>query len=105
MFEIIYDKQISFPLLLISPCSEYLRILEYSDSYNLKVFRILSLSVANKTHKSLLPILEKKLSRIASYKYIPLLPQLVPHIGNQNVVFEKIINDLLGMCYRECLFK
>ncbi|GLV35047.1 telomere fusion [Carabus blaptoides fortunei] len=77
---------------------EYLRLLEYSDSYNLKVFRILSLSVANKTHSSLLVILEKKLTKIASYKYIPLLPQLVPHIGNQYDVFDKIINDLLERC-------
>lgn len=84
----------------------YFRILKYSDSYNLQLFRIFSMSLENKTNRNLLIILDEILPQIASYKYIPLLPQLVPHIGNNNSnnnstqidTFETIIQGVLERC-------
>lgn len=75
----------------------YLKLLQETDMYNLKIFRILSLCLSNKQNTAIVEILKDNLSRIPSYKFIPCLPQIVPHISSgQMDLFEEQINMILG---------
>lgn len=80
----------------------YLQLLEQCDTNNLVIFRILSLCLSNKQNEEIVTILQNSLTNIPSYKFIPLLPQIVPHIGSGSLdLFEKQINNILERCMIE----
>lgn len=82
--------------------SNYLQLLLHCDSYNLIIFRILSLCLSNKQNLEIIQILSEVLDKVSSYKFIPILPQLVPHIGYGNLdSFEELINAILEKCVIE----
>ncbi|KAF2888503.1 hypothetical protein ILUMI_17670, partial [Ignelater luminosus] len=77
----------------------YMANLHHSDENNLRIFRILSLWLENRTNTNLKQLLGANLTKIASYKYIPILPQLIPHITNSNEdFFGDQINSIIKRC-------
>lgn len=78
--------------------------LRHSDENNLRMFRILSLWLENRTNTELKQLLELNLTKIASYKYIPILPQLIPHISSSSGDFfgDQISSIISKFCL--CLY-
>lgn len=86
----------------------YLRSLDKStaDEEESTVFRIVSLWLDNKSSlgKSQ-QFLEDKLKSIASFKFLAVVPQLVPHITNSKDKFDLMLTELLGeFVFDFCLF-
>lgn len=58
----------------------YLHNLYKTDMNNMSVFRIASLFLENRNNANLKSVMDELLHLIPSYKYVTVLPQLVPHI-------------------------
>jgi len=75
----------------------YLLSLKHGVQHSLQVFRLTSLWLENTTHKEVCEVLEQHLHHIPSYKFLPVLPQLVPRISNSmSDPFAMKLNALLG---------
>lgn len=80
----------------------YLRNLEASDLNNMSVFRIISLYLENRTSTDLKSLMQQYLHRIPSYKYVTILPQLVPHITpKSDDIFGSLITAVVLRCAKE----
>ncbi|KRT78205.1 hypothetical protein AMK59_7708, partial [Oryctes borbonicus] len=75
----------------------YLISLQDSDIGDISVFRVLSLLLENRSFKGSENLLEECLPRIPSYKFIPILPQLAPHLTNSTKDdFGKLVARIIG---------
>ncbi|XP_008559414.1 serine-protein kinase ATM [Microplitis demolitor] len=80
----------------------YLKTLETGENHNFFIFRLISLWLKNKDNDELNEILDNYLDNIPSFKFIPLIPQLAPHLNNKiKSKFTKKIYDLLKRCAKE----
>jgi hypothetical protein len=78
-------------------CRYYLLSLEHGDQHSLQVFRFTSLWLENTAHEEVSEVLEQHLHHIPSYKFLPVVPQLVPRISNNLLdPFVRRINAVLG---------
>lgn len=74
-----------------------MRNLRYSDQNNKYIFRILALLLENRDNSLLLSLFSNNYTRIPSYKYIDILPQVVPHITtNTKNIFGNLIYGIIG---------
>ncbi|KAK5640688.1 hypothetical protein RI129_009235 [Pyrocoelia pectoralis] len=80
----------------------YLLNLERSDENNVCMFRILSLLLENRSDKQLENLFNTSIMKVSSYKFIPILPQLIPHITN-NVgdAFANNITTIVERCAKD----
>lgn len=93
------NKQKEKDMYLTLAVSNYLQLLEQCDSYNLIIFRILSLCLSNKQNEEIISILKEAIGKISSYKFMPILPQVVPHIGYGDLdLFERQIYSIIERC-------
>lgn len=77
----------------------YLLNLEKSDKHNMCVFRMISLWLENRNNAGVLKLIEKYLDSIPTYKFISILPQLIPHItSREDDVFGKHITQVVKRC-------
>lgn len=58
--------------------------LYHSNHNNMKIFRIMSLYLENRTNPTISDIIKEYLPKIPTSKYIIMLPQLIPHISDTN---------------------
>lgn len=80
----------------------YLRNLERSDLHNTSVFRVISLFLENRNNTDLKSLMERYLHRIPSYKYVTILPQLVPHITpKEDDEFGGQVTSIVLRCAKE----
>lgn len=80
----------------------YLYNLQYSDVNNAMVFRVISIWLNNRTNADINNLLEKSLSNISSYKFIDVLPQLVPHLSpDAQDTFERQIYNVVKRCAQD----
>ena len=80
----------------------YLYGLQYSDMNNAMVFRVISMWLNNQTIADVNDLLEKNLLNIPSYKFIDVLPQLVPHLSSDaQDTFERQIYNIVKRCAEE----
>lgn len=67
------------------------------DLHNIRIFRLLSLWLENKADSEGVEQIYEKIMDIPRYKFIPILPQLVPHItNNPDDTFGQKINEIVG---------
>lgn len=71
----------------------YLLSLKEGEKYNLFVFRITSLWLSNSSNQDVIQHLKKLLPQIPTYKFLCLLPQLIPRMADVC-----LISDLVGTC-------
>ncbi|KAK4874732.1 hypothetical protein RN001_014092 [Aquatica leii] len=73
-----------------------------SDKNNVRIFRILSLLLENRSNTDLETFFNNNVPNIPSYKFIPILPQLIPHMsGNTEDVIGNCINAIIERCCRD----
>lgn len=91
--------------MLFSTYRYYLLSLEHGVQHSLQVFRFTSLWLENTAHEEVSEVLEQHLYHIPSYKFLPVVPQLVPRISNNlSDPFVRRLNTLLGK-FSEISFK
>lgn len=70
-----------------------------SDKSSDEVFRFVSLWLKNRNNKDIGDLIKNQLTNIPTYKFIPILPQLIPHISlKPEDIFSKEITLLLKNC-------
>ena len=79
----------------------YLETLKNSNDHDFLIFRLISLWLDNMQDKDVNESLAGHLKDVPSYKFIPLIPQLAPHISNIQDIFTKKIIGLLNRCAKE----
>ncbi|KAF5282895.1 hypothetical protein FQR65_LT14172 [Abscondita terminalis] len=80
----------------------YVWDLQNSDKNNVRIFRIVSLLLENRSDAELEKFFESNVEKIPSYKFIPVLPQLIPHMsGDSEDVFAKLINSIIERCSKD----
>jgi ataxia telangiectasia mutated family protein len=88
--------------LLQSALKYYLLNLIGSDDHNITIFRLISLLLENRNNDLIRPVLTSDLSKIPSYKFIAVLPQLIPHISTgTNDPFSQTVDDVIERCARD----
>ena len=78
-----------------------MKTLEQSKDHDFLIFRVVSLWLDNTLHADFNNILNTYLPKIPSYKFIPLIPQLAPHMNLANNQFSSKINEILEKCALE----
>lgn len=78
----------------------YLLNMERSDTHNIIcIFRIFSLWLENRSNIEILKLMNTYLDKIPTYKFISILPQLVPHITSKgDDEFGQQIKNILKRC-------
>ncbi|XP_076265481.1 serine/threonine-protein kinase tefu isoform X1 [Rhynchophorus ferrugineus] len=79
----------------------YLKNLLSCDTNNIKIFRVMSLLLANRDNKVLASEVKDYLSKLPSYKYITMLPQLVPHVSQNSDFFSEEIRRIVEDCAKD----
>ncbi|CAH0564561.1 unnamed protein product [Brassicogethes aeneus] len=80
----------------------YLKNLQRSDKNNIRIFRVMSLFLENRANASIKKIIVECMNKVPSYKYIDMLPQLVPHISEVNLdLFATEIFNIVKKCALE----
>uniref|UniRef100_A0ABD2WPC0 Serine/threonine-protein kinase ATM n=1 Tax=Trichogramma kaykai TaxID=54128 RepID=A0ABD2WPC0_9HYME len=79
----------------------YLSTLQNSEEHDFLIFRLVSLWLDNMYDNEVNGLLNKHLKRIPSYKFIPLIPQLAPHMSNVTDTFTNKIESILERCAME----
>lgn len=72
----------------------YLLSLKEGEKYNLLVFRIISMWMSNSNNQEVIQELKKMLPQIPTYKFLCLLPQLIPRMADVC-----LISDLVGKIF------
>lgn len=84
---------------LILAARYYTASLALGDCNNLRIFRVVSLWLNNSTDAELQTELDKSLDRIPSYKFLPVLPQLIARISDSvDDPFTKSLHNLIERC-------
>ncbi|CAH0387846.1 unnamed protein product [Bemisia tabaci] len=87
-------------LLLAMQC--YIRSLADGDSEDMRVFRVVGLWLENTTSKDLMDFLVKALKSIPTYKFIPVLPQLIARLTDKlDSIFAQTLFTLIEKCAAE----
>ncbi len=82
---------------LLLSLTNYLKICYLSDEFNDKtMFRIISLWFANKFNPEVTAIVPSEVPKIATYKFVPALPQISARISNSDESFHRLIADVMG---------
>lgn len=76
----------------------YLRSLQLSDKNNIRIFRMMSLFLENRNNTTIKPALDDNMHKIQTYKYIDMLPQLVPHLSDANDLFTTEVTTIVQKC-------
>lgn len=71
----------------------YLLTLKEGEKYNLLVFRVISMWLSNANNYEVNQQLKKILNQIPTYKFLCLLPQLIPRMGDICLISDLIGND------------
>lgn len=72
-------------------------LLESSGECNKSnVFRLFGLMISNQTNAAVLSAIHGKYNQIASYKFIPMMPQITAHLSNNNSELSKLIELIVG---------
>ncbi|XP_024944918.1 serine-protein kinase ATM isoform X2 [Cephus cinctus] len=80
----------------------YMQTLQETEDHNFIIFRLVSLWLDNTSDEKLNDLFDKNLDRIASHKFIPLVPQLAPHLNDDlSQGFAMKIYMLLMRCAKE----
>ncbi|XP_078038484.1 serine/threonine-protein kinase tefu [Augochlora pura] len=79
----------------------YLLVLQESEDYNLLIFRVVALWLDNVNQKEVNNLLNEILTKIPSFKFIPLIPQLAAHISNVSNAFSEKIYLIMERCALE----
>ncbi|CAH0564565.1 unnamed protein product [Brassicogethes aeneus] len=80
----------------------YLKNLQRSDKNNIRIFRVMSLFLENRANASIKKIIVACMNKVPSYKYVDMLPQLVPHISEVNTdLFATEIFNIVKKCALE----
>lgn len=77
--------------------------MQSNDEHDFLIFRLVSLwlNTENMYDEEVNGILNGRLEHIPSYKFIPLVPQLAPHMSNVDDTFTFKISKLLERCAKE----
>lgn len=82
---------------LLLAIKNYLKMCYLSDEFNdTTVFRIISLWFANISNADVTAIVRSESIKIASYKFVPALPQISARISNGNDDFHRLIANIMG---------
>ncbi|CAH1170506.1 unnamed protein product [Phaedon cochleariae] len=77
----------------------YLLTLVHSEDRNIRIFRIMSLFLENRNNDQIADTVEEHLHKLPTYKYITMLPQLIPHITETNTdLFSRRVNEIVEKC-------
>lgn len=75
----------------------YLLNLRHDEKSYIRIFRVISLWLQNKANTDLEEILEEAFNDLPTYKFVQIIPQLVPHISNvNNDFFSGTIFKIIG---------
>jgi len=78
----------------------YLQLITLDDESELPMYRVISLWLENKENNEINAIVDKEFKNISSYKYIMVLPQLVPHLSSAyEHEFHKSLENLISILY------
>ncbi|KAK0178060.1 hypothetical protein PV328_002041 [Microctonus aethiopoides] len=85
---------------LLLAVQNYLMTLQTGDNHNFLIFRLVSLWLNNTDNNDLNKLFVVHLNNIPTFKFIPLMPQLAPHITNITNAnqFKMQIYDLVKRC-------
>ncbi|KAJ8917850.1 hypothetical protein NQ315_010763 [Exocentrus adspersus] len=73
----------------------YFKNLKLADKNNIRIFRIMALLLENRNNSNITTWGEI----LPSYKYITVLPQLIPHITENNTdSYSKMVNEIVEKC-------
>ncbi|KAL1501124.1 hypothetical protein ABEB36_006509 [Hypothenemus hampei] len=75
----------------------YIQNLATCDTNNLKIFRVISLFLENRDNDLLSCLLKHMTLTLPSYKYVTVLPQLIPHLTCHDLLGEEI-NKIIKRC-------
>ncbi|KAJ9577913.1 hypothetical protein L9F63_025226, partial [Diploptera punctata] len=77
----------------------YLMSLKCGPEHSLQMFRLTSLWLENRSHEEVCQVMEQHLNNISTYRFLPVVPQLAPHISNRaDDNFTRQLNTLLERC-------
>ncbi|VVC40821.1 Hypothetical protein CINCED_3A017263 [Cinara cedri] len=77
----------------------YLQLMKLDDESELPIYRIISLWLENKENNEINTMVDKELKNNSSYKFITVLPQLVPHLSvSYEHNFHKSLENLINRC-------
>ncbi|XP_044756174.1 serine-protein kinase ATM isoform X2 [Coccinella septempunctata] len=81
----------------------YMKNLACSDNCHLQIFRVMALFLENRTCASIKELIERYIPKIPTYKFLTILPQLIPHIAIKNTgdMFSLKANEIIDRCARE----
>ncbi|XP_028138214.2 serine-protein kinase ATM-like [Diabrotica virgifera virgifera] len=81
----------------------YLLCLVHSDDKDIRIFRIMSLFLENRKNLEISDTIKAHLPSLPSYKYIVMLPQLIPHLSTDNEIdiFNKYVSVIIEKCAME----
>lgn len=92
--EMDYDHYLEYAM------ENYLRCITLESNENnsnrSNMFRVFSLWLANNTNASANDTLEKYITKVQSYKFVPLMPQITTHLSPNEDVFSKLIKRIVG---------
>ncbi|XP_047109240.1 serine-protein kinase ATM-like [Schistocerca piceifrons] len=94
----IANRRKEMDMYLTTAIRYYILGLECDDTHDLRVFRVAHLWLENTLHNDLNAVLNESLFRVPSYKFLPLLPQLIPHMSHMEDTFSRKINMLIEQC-------
>lgn len=76
----------------------YLQLMTLDDESELPIYRVISLWLENKENNEINEIVDKEFKKIPSYKYITVLPQLIPHLSSAyEYTFHKSLENLISI--------
>uniref|UniRef100_A0A1B6BXN6 Serine/threonine-protein kinase ATM n=4 Tax=Clastoptera arizonana TaxID=38151 RepID=A0A1B6BXN6_9HEMI len=76
----------------------FLKGLDLGNYDDLKIFRVVSLWLDNSENIELNRILGHLLQRIPTYKYLPVIPQLIARLSDSGDVFSRLLQSLIESC-------
>ncbi|CAH1281058.1 unnamed protein product [Diabrotica balteata] len=81
----------------------YLLCLVHSDDKDIRIFRIMSLFLENRKNGEINDTIKAHLPSLPSYKYIVMLPQLIPHLSTDNEIdiFNRYVSAIIEKCAME----
>jgi ataxia telangiectasia mutated family protein len=85
-------------LYLCKSIENYLNCLEFGNDYDIHMFRLISLWTQNHSNVKVNKIIKKRIFKIHSYKFIPLMYQLAARmkISNEDLFYEILIELILN---------
>lgn len=75
----------------------YIRNITQSDKANNRIFRIMSLFLENRRNETIYDLIKDNLHTIPTYKFITMLPQIIPHIAETDF-FGQQVNSIVKRC-------